>query len=144
MDDVVFSIPLCILLLLLPRAYNAIIGSRDAYLLESLLETCALIREDGGGEHVEEGHDGMGLGSANSREAGTGLGRAPPKAQSVVAVVGLLHVNGIVRRYLAGHGRLGGEKIQSVWISKTEATFVPPPGYDWVCADGQVWVARCP
>jgi pheromone shutdown protein TraB len=80
-DDVVFAVPLFAMLAILPRAYTAIIGSRDAYLLHSLLECCALL------------HGG-------SSPSG-GRGRAC-ESKTVVGVVGLLHVNGMTKRFLRG------------------------------------------
>jgi len=143
-DDVLFAVPLFAMLLLLPRAYNAIIGSRDAYLMHSLLECCALL--DGGSR------------------------RAAGEAKTVVAVVGLLHVNGMTKRFLQGerpggrvheqsgaasaHARacdgLGDSAAlgdnddddalpRAVWVSgnRQYSRFVPPPGYEWACTSGQ-------
>ena len=182
-DDVVFAVPLFAMLAILPRAYTAIIGSRDAYLLHSLLECCALLH---GGSSPSGGWGGA------------------CEAKTVVGVVGLLHVNGMTKRFLRGQrpghlhqqtpasaaaerlpiGRsdpivarsrtIGGdcdglsdclgEREQekgreslletvlgnrsdgqgdalphSVWVSgdKNYSRLVPPPGYEWACADGQ-------
>jgi pheromone shutdown protein TraB len=192
-DDVVFAVPLFAMLAILPRAYTAIIGSRDAYLLHSLLECCALLH---GGSSPSVGRGGA------------------CEAKTVVGVVGLLHVNGMTKRFLRGqrpghlhqptsaaaaafwlpiarsapivarsqanggdcdglsdglgereqekereslletvlHNRSDGQGDahgdgkgdgdalpHAVWVSgdKQYSRFVPPPGYEWACADGQ-------
>ena len=41
-DDGIFATPLRCLLILFPRVYNTIIGSRDRYFAQSLVECCVL------------------------------------------------------------------------------------------------------
>ena len=139
MDDVIFSIPLLGMLLLLPRAYNAIIGSRDAYLLRSLLEICVLMRADAGFERVNISENSVGASRVAWPEADMAAKSVQEKgtAESVVGVVGLLHVNGILRRYLE-EDRLGRSQTpKAVWIAESGDSFVPPPGHAWVRPGGQ-------
>jgi len=146
---VIFSIPLLGMLLLLPRAYNAIIGSRDAYLLRSLLEICALMRADADVEQMDISENSMGASRA-WQEADMAPNSVQEKgtAESVVGVVGLLHVNGMLRRYLAGDRLNSSQPPKAVWISESGETFVPPPGHAWVKSGGQdfdvepVWTGR--
>jgi len=164
------------MLLLLPRAYNAIIASRDSYLLDSLLECCALVGVQGtrnvqcAGEQsgvesvVESGVESVAPQSSTAlrislvtgdtaadtgasvglraRDGGVGEGGADGSERSVVAVVGLLHVNGMARRFLQGQRPGTAATPRAVWISKSQDSFVPPTGYVWACESGQVWSCR--
>ena len=173
MDDIVFAAPLAAMLSLLPRAYNAIIASRDSYLLDSLLECCALVGAQGSGAQgsrnaqcagEQSGVESVAPQSSSAlrisrvtgdtaadtgasvglraRDGGVGEGGADGSERSVVAVVGLLHVNGMARRFLQGQRPGTAATPRAVWISKSQDSFVPPTGYVWACESGQVWSCR--
>ncbi len=132
-DDVIFATPLFFLLILFPRVYNAIIGSRDRYLAQSLVECCVL-------EHMNNNSETE-RGQEEERDENKGSDGC------VVAVVGLLHVNGMVRRMgMQGtNSPMGMDSTprpptatpRAVWLSKSGETFVPPQGYQWACKSAQ-------
>ena len=132
-DDVIFATPLFLLLILFPRVYNAIIGSRDRYLAQSLVECCVL-------EHMNDN-------SEDERDQEEERDENKGSDGCVVAVVGLLHVNGMVRRMAMSstHSPMGmgstprppAATPRAVWLSKSGETFVPPQGYQWACKSAQ-------
>lgn len=115
-----------------PRLYEVLIRGRDEYLLSSLLECCALGGERASsavGASWEDRDQAWSLwtdeGDTLSKKIGLS-GDPQGKSNVVVGIVGLLHVNGMMRLYLDGSRPSGRPK--SIWLSDA-GTFLPPPTF---------------
>jgi hypothetical protein len=107
-DDLIFAIPLVVMLLVLPRLFSVVVSSRDQHLLASLLEVAALSPKS-----------------------------AHQSSRTIVAVVGLLHVNGVVRLFESGIRPDGMPRC----ISKYTGAPASHHFYGLTCT-APVWCAR--
>ncbi|EKX47934.1 hypothetical protein GUITHDRAFT_106481 [Guillardia theta CCMP2712] len=90
-DDLIVSIPLIVIFALIPRIHPVLIESRDKFLLKSILECCSLRKQ-----------------LPDTREQ--------LRNNTVLAIVGLLHVNGMLRM-ASSETALDEASYHAVWLN---------------------------